>query len=99
MPVTNSAIKKDKQDKKARLRNRGIRDEYKLASKKVKKYIESGDTKKAKEALSEAFSKLDKAAKRNVLHKNNASRRKSRLTALVSKEKVSEKPKKATPKK
>lgn len=83
MPVTSSAIKKDKQDKKARQRNRVIRDDYKKASKNVRNLVKAGDLKKAKEALTEAYSKLDIAAKKNVLHKNNASRRKSRLSNLI----------------
>jgi len=83
MPITSSAIKKSRQDTVARERNRIIRDEYKKAAKTVRKYAEDGDMKKAQEALKEAYSKIDKAAKKNILHKNNASRRKSRLSALL----------------
>jgi small subunit ribosomal protein S20 len=83
MPVTTSAIKKSKQDKKARERNRVIRDDYKKAVKAYRGFIKEGNTKKAGKALSVAFSKIDIAAKRNILHKNNAARRKSRLAALT----------------
>jgi small subunit ribosomal protein S20 len=83
MPIIKSAIKKARTDVKARIHNRGIRDEYKEASKKVRKFAESGDTKKAAEALKEAYSKIDKAAKRKIIHKNNASRRKKRLSAFL----------------
>ena len=83
MPVIKSAIKKARQDVKARKHNRVIRDDYKAAAKKVAKLIEAGDLKKATEALKEAYSKIDKAAKKKVLHKNNASRRKARLSALI----------------
>lgn len=86
MPITKSAIKKSRQDVKARNRNRVIRDELKTASKKVIKLAQSGKTKEAQEALKEAYSKLDKAAKKNVVHKNNASRRKARLASLFKKE-------------
>jgi small subunit ribosomal protein S20 len=88
MPITSSAIKKAKQDVTAREHNRGIRDEYKKAVKEVKKFVSAGETKKAQEALKEAYSTIDKAAKKKILHKNNASRRKSRLSALLSKKKV-----------
>lgn len=88
MPIIKSAIKKARQDERSRKHNRAIRDEYKIASKKVRKLAESGDIKKATEALKEAYSKIDKAAKRNVIHKNNASRRKSRLAAVFSKTKT-----------
>jgi small subunit ribosomal protein S20 len=85
MPIIKSAIKKAKQDIHAREHNRGVRDEYKEASKKVRKFAESGDIKKATEALKEAYSKIDRAAKRNVIHKNNAARRKARLANLFKK--------------
>lgn len=83
MPVTSSAIKKARQDVVARERNRVFRDDYKKASKEVRKLVMVGDTKKATEALREAYSKIDKATKKNILHKNNAARRKSRLAALL----------------
>lgn len=85
MPVIKSAIKKAKQDEKARELNRGLKDEFRKASKEVRKLIFSGNIKEAQKALDLAYSKLDKAAKRNVIHKNNASRRKSRLAALLPK--------------
>ena len=84
MPVIKSAIKKDRQDKKARAHNRVISDEYKKAAKAVRKLAQAGDVKKATEALKKAYSTIDKAAKKNVLHKNNAARRKSRLAALLA---------------
>ena len=67
----------------ARRRNRIIRDGYKKASKDVRRLMLAGDTKKAAEALKIAYSKIDIAAKKKVLHKNNASRRKARLAALL----------------
>lgn len=96
MPVIKSAIKKARQDEKARKHNRGIRDEYKEAAKKVRKLALSGEVKKAQEELKTAYSKIDRAAKRNVIHKNTAARRKSRLSAFLKK--VSES-KKVEPKK
>ncbi len=85
MPVIKSAIKKARQDIKAREHNRVLRDEYKEASKKVRSLVKSGEIKKATEALKEAYSKIDRAAKKNIVHKNNASRRKSRLAAIFPK--------------
>jgi len=79
MPVTSSAIKKDRQDKKARQRNRALRDDFKIASKNFRKLILAGNIKEAAEALKVAYSKIDRAAKKNILHKNNANRKKSKL--------------------
>jgi len=91
MPVIKSAIKKARQDVKARAHNRVLRDAYKSAVKNVRKLVEAGDTKKAQEALKDAYSKIDKASKKNILHKNNAARRKSRLASLLKKEKPAKK--------
>lgn len=99
MPITSSAIKKAKQDTVSRERNRVLRDEYKRASKTVRRFVLAGDVKKAKEALTEAYSKLDIAAKKNILHKNNAARRKSRLAALLKETKAATPAKKDAPKK
>lgn len=96
MPVIKSAIKKARKDEKARKHNRGIRDEYKEAAKKVRKLALSGEVKKAQEELKTAYSKIDRAAKRKVIHKNAAARRKSRLAAFMKK---SQEAKKAEPKK
>lgn len=98
MPIIKSAIKKQRQDIKARKHNREIRDAYKDATKNVKKLVDTGDIKKATEALKEAYSKIDKATKRNVLHKNNAARRKSRLAAIVKNQKVAKNAKKGAKK-
>jgi len=102
MPITSSATKKARQDTVARERNRIVRDDYKKASKDVRKLMLLGDTKKATEALKVAYSKIDIAAKKKVLHKNNASRRKARLAALLKTKPEAKKPvatKKTTTKK
>lgn len=91
MPITKSAIKKSRQDIKARNRNRVVRDDFRTVSKKVVKLAQAGKNKEAQEALKEAYSKLDKAAKKNVIHKNNASRRKAKLASLFKKETTKEK--------
>lgn len=91
MPVIKSAIKKARQDVKAREHNRALRDEYKEASKKVRDLVKSGEIKKATEALKEAYSKIDRAAKKNIVHDNNAARRKSRLAAIFPKKEKAKK--------
>lgn len=67
-------------DKIRRLRNRKIKQEL---HKTIKKYLELISLKKLDEAktkLKEVMSKLDRAVKKHVIHKNTATRRKSRLT-------------------
>lgn len=58
---------------------------FRVAKKEVLKAVESGKTAKAKKLLVDAYSKLDIAAKKGTLHKNTASRYKSRLAIQVNK--------------
>ena len=83
MPITSSA-------KKA-LRAGGRKRVYNLASKKsvdtvvknFKKFVIAKDKKEAAKLLSGAFQAIDKAAQKGVIKKNNAARKKSRLSKLV----------------
>ena len=51
--------------------------------KSVRKAIESGDKKAALETLHQATSVIDSIADKKVVHKNTASRNKSRLAAAI----------------
>lgn len=77
--MTNSkqAAKRVRQNDKARIRNKTTRTSMKTAMKKVTR-AESPEA--AKEALPEAMKRIDKAAKKNVIHKNAAARLKSQVT-------------------
>lgn len=85
MPNTKSAIKAARQNVKRRGRNIASLEKVKKTAKQVRKLATAGKLDEANKALSEAFAALDKAAKKNVIHKNNASRKKSRLAKLVGK--------------
>lgn len=74
-----SAIKRNRQNKKRRLRNRYFRGQARTFVKKARTVIESGNRDQANKAIEEAISALDKAAGKGIIHKNNAARRKSRL--------------------
>lgn len=84
MPIIKSAQKQMRQTKTRTVRNRAIKDAYRAKVKEVKKGIGVLDTKKLQEKLSESYKLIDKAAKRNVLHKNTAARKKSQLAKMVS---------------
>ncbi|HKM34737.1 MAG TPA: 30S ribosomal protein S20 [Lachnospiraceae bacterium] len=66
-------------------RNKSIKSGVKTAMKKVIITIESGDKAAAQAALLTATSEIDTAAKKGVYHKNNASRKVSRLAVAVNK--------------
>lgn len=82
MPNTKSAIKAARQNIRRRVINLKALELIKKTSKAVRKAANKSD---AEKALSAAFAALDKAAKKNIIHKNNASRHKSRLSAMVAK--------------
>src|SRR5258706_9809793 len=76
MPVLKHAKKKLRQDKKRTIANVKIKDTY-------KDLVKAAKLKKTPEALSKAFSGLDKAAKKHLMHKNKAARMKSALSKIV----------------
>lgn len=86
MPNNESCKKRLRQDAKRQVHNNTIKRTIKTITKKINN---SEVELKEKEALaSTLYSKLDKAAKVGVIHKNTASRKKSRLMTAVNKEKA-----------
>ena len=79
MAHIKSEIKRNRQNEKRRQRNRIYRGRARSFVKKARLTIEDGDLQAAREATIQAISALDKAAEKGIIHKNNASRRKSRL--------------------
>jgi small subunit ribosomal protein S20 len=81
MPNIQSAKKKARQDKKRTTRN----ESYRKSVKNAIKALTGG--KKVKVALQKAYSLIDKAAKKKVIHKNKAARMKARISKLTAKRK------------
>lgn len=79
MANIKSQIKRNKQNEKRRLRNRMYRGSTRAVVRDARSSIEAGDAEESRTAVLDAISALDKAAAKGVIHKNNASRRKSRL--------------------
>ena len=78
MPIHKSAEKRLKTSKKANIENRQIKSQMKTLIKKAE--ASQDDT-----SLKVVISFIDKAARKKVIHPNQASRLKSRLTKLVQK--------------
>ncbi len=74
-----SSVKRERQNEKRRLRNRTYKSKSRTLIRKAFVTIEEGNFDQAKVATDEAIKSLDKAAAKGAIHKNNASRRKSRL--------------------
>lgn len=66
------------------LRNKTIKTKIKTLIKKVESAVAEGDKALAQERLTTAISEISKAASKGIYHKNNASRKVSRLTKLVN---------------
>jgi small subunit ribosomal protein S20 len=80
-----SQIKRNRQNEKARLRNKAVKSSLKTAVRKYNEAIQAGDLDSAATLMRDASRKLDKAVSKGVIHKNQAANRKSaiakRLTA------------------
>lgn len=79
MANLKSAIKRNRQNKKRRLRNRVYRGQARSYIRDARAAMLAEDLDEARESTLKAVKALDKAAEKGVIHKNNASRRKSRL--------------------
>ncbi len=81
----NASLKSIRQTKKRTLRNRARRSAVRTTLKLVRDGLHNKAPQEELEARFRKFSKeLDKAAQRNILHKNKAARLKSRLTKQIS---------------
>ena len=85
MPNTKSANKAMRQSRRRHTINLRTKSKFKAAVKVTKQSVVAGDSATAVEQLKKAFSTIDKAVKKNVLHKNTASRKKSRLAKAINK--------------
>lgn len=84
MAVTPAAQKKIRTDKRRTVHNLRRKRTMKEAIKNLEKAVSAGNIEEAKEMLPDVYKAIDKAAKQNIIHKNNAGRKKSRMQRLVS---------------
>jgi len=85
MAITKSAKKAIRQSAKRKETNIVYKDKIKALVKEARNLVSKKKSAEAKKLLPEIYKALDKAAKVGVIKKNNASRRKSRLTKLIDK--------------
>jgi small subunit ribosomal protein S20 len=83
MPNTASAKKRLRQNEKLRLLNRAAKSQVRTQIRRVREAVEAGDSERAQAELRVASKQLDRAAGKNLIHKNAAARTKSRLSRLV----------------
>ena len=85
MPIKKSAKKDLKQNRKRRVLNLLRLNKMKAEIKKIRSAIGEGKKEEALKMLSGVYKAIDKSAKRGVIKKNAASRKKSRLTKSIAK--------------
>ena len=83
MPTTSSAKKRHRQSLERRAKNRATKSALKTQTKKVREAATSGDAAKAETEFRLVAKKLDRAGTKGVIHRNAASRTKSRLAHLL----------------
>jgi small subunit ribosomal protein S20 len=74
-----SQIKRNRQNEAAHERNKSVKSALKSAIRKFREAAEAGDADQARTAAREAGKKLDKAASKGVIHKNQAANKKSAI--------------------
>lgn len=83
--ANRSAEKRERQNVKRRMHNRMIKSSVRTQIKKFDAAVQAKDKEAAKTAMDLSFKLLDSAASKGVLHKNTASRKKSRLYKAFAK--------------
>ncbi len=83
MPQRRNAIKALRQNHQRHMANQDFQTDLKKTVKQFKKLIAAKNKEEAKKTLGAVHKKIDKAAKRNLLHKNTAARRKSVFSRLL----------------
>jgi len=79
-----SGIKEARKAKARYRRNTAIKSKIKTLIKKVHTACEAKNFEAAKKVLNEAFSSLDKAVKKNIIHKNTAARKKAGISKKIA---------------
>ncbi len=79
-----SAIKRDRQSKVRRLRNRIYKSQMKSVVRRVEEALVAGSEEDARTALAIAIPVIQKTGSKGTIHKKNASRKVSRLTRRVN---------------
>jgi small subunit ribosomal protein S20 len=84
LPQRKSGIKELRKNHRNHMRNLDIKTDLKKSVKRFLKSMEDKNSDQALQDLNVVYKKFDKAAKRNILDKNTASRRKARFSRLFN---------------
>ena len=79
-----SQVKRNKQNEKARRRNKMVRTNLKTHQRTFEKAIAAGDRAEAEQQYQTTGRKLDKAAQKGVVHRNYAANKKSKMAKALA---------------
>jgi len=79
-----SAGKRYLQSEKRRIRNKQVKSSVRTAAKKVVTVVHGKDKSGAETALLDMIKQIDSAARKGIIHKNTAARKKSRMQKMVN---------------
>ncbi|CAJ1496100.1 30S ribosomal protein S20 [[Mycobacterium] kokjensenii] len=85
MANIKSQVKRNRTNERARLRNQSVKSAVRTAIRAFREAAAAGDKDKAGELLVSTSRKLDKAASKGVIHKNQAANKKSALAQALNK--------------
>jgi small subunit ribosomal protein S20 len=80
-----SQAKRNRTNERRRMRNKSVKSSLHTATRAFREAAEAGDKDKAAELAKSACRKLDKAASKGVIHKNQAANRKAALALALNK--------------
>ena len=83
MAHSKQAKKRVTTSEKRRLRNKATSSSMRSSLKKLEGLVEAGDKEQAQAELPGTLSRIDKAAKKNVIHENAAARKKGQMMRAV----------------
>ena len=84
MPNIKSSAKRDQLAKARNAKNKAEKSALKTTVKKFSAAVESGDKTAAAASFKAAVKAVDKAAGKNLIHKNNAANKKSKMAAKLN---------------
>ncbi len=85
MANIKSQQKRNRTNERARLRNKSVKSSLRTAVRSFREAAHAGEKEKAAELLAATNRKLDKAASKGVIHKNQAANKKSALARALNK--------------
>ena len=85
MANIKSQEKRNRTNERRRLRNQSVKSSVRTAIRAFREAAETGDKDKATDLMLKAGRKLDKAASKGVIHKNQAANKKSALALALNK--------------